>query len=66
MIEVEEVERFKRTYVTLFQLVRETGLHHVKLNSILRERSVQTVINPELNSATVYRRADIPEDLAAP
>ncbi|MCF8487234.1 MAG: TniQ family protein [Rhodobacteraceae bacterium] len=66
MVDLAEIERFRKTYVTLFHLSRDTGIHHITLNQILRKRNVKPVVDPKLIKVSIYRRADLPDDLASP
>jgi hypothetical protein len=50
---------FRQTYVTLFDLARELGVHFNVLKVWLREQGIKPALDKETFGATFYRRADI-------
>lgn len=59
-IRPEEVNRFRETFVTLFALSREVGMHHLRLSKSLAGAGVTPAGEPSEYAATIYRRTDIP------
>jgi hypothetical protein len=59
----DALEAFDRDYVTLMNLARERGTHHVALAAWLRDRGVAPAFDPAIVKATFFRRDAIPPDI---
>jgi hypothetical protein len=59
IVPTADFEKFRATYVSLFELAKERGMHHMKLKKELAERNIRPAIDPELIHATFYRCEDI-------
>jgi len=56
IVTTTEFERFQATYVTLFELAKERGVHHLQLKAELEGRGIKPALDPELFRATFYNR----------
>lgn len=59
----DALDAFERDYVSLINLARERGAHHVALAAALRDRGVTPAFNPAIVKATFFRRDAIPPDI---
>jgi len=59
IVTTAEFERFRATYVTLFELAKERGVHHLKLKSELEGRGIKPALDQKSLYATFYRREAI-------
>jgi hypothetical protein len=59
----DALDAFERDYVSLMNLARERGAHHVALAVALRDRGVTPAFNPAIVKATFFRRDAIPPDI---
>ena len=50
---------FFARYATLFQITRETGQHHIKLNRLLRHRQCKPAFDPTKLGLTIYNREEV-------
>jgi hypothetical protein len=63
IVAAPEFERFRATYVALFEAARSLGIHHMKLKKALTDLGVQPALDPAEFHATFYERERIPPDL---
>jgi hypothetical protein len=56
----DELERFRREYVSLNTLARERGEHFARVKKSLVAAGVSPVCDPDELNQTLYRRSDIP------
>ena len=59
-----EVERFRDTYVSLFQAAAEAGLHHLVLKGRLSAAGVTPAFDPEAFRITLYARRSVVQALS--
>ena len=59
----DALDAFERDYVSLINLARERGAHHVALAAALRDRGVTPAFDPTIVKATFFRRHAIPPDI---
>lgn len=60
IVREEELERFRREYVSLHALARERGEHFARVKKSLVAAGVVPVGDPDELKQTLYRRSDIP------
>jgi hypothetical protein len=59
VVPVEEVERFRKQYVSLFALAKQ-GRHFLKVKQGLDAAGVKPALDPAKVGATFYRRRGVP------
>ena len=59
IVRSEELERFRREFVSLHALARERDVHFLKVKKSLVAAGIATVGDPDAMKQTLYRRADV-------
>ncbi|WP_146221765.1 hypothetical protein [Methylobacterium sp. B4] len=60
VIDRDDIEKFKAEYVSLFDLARERGNHHLKIKAELEAAGIQPALRQEVFSAAFYRKSALP------
>ena len=61
VVSQHELDRFRRTYVALFEAATTLGLHHLKLKAALVARGARPAFDPTRIKATIYLRSKVPK-----
>ncbi|MFB9985008.1 TniQ family protein [Mesorhizobium kowhaii] len=64
IVRKEELERYRREYVSLHALARERGEHFARVKKALVVSGVFPIGDPEELKQTLYRRSDIPPEVS--
>ena len=59
VVELEDIEKFERKYISLHQLALEQGCHFTVIRNNLAKRSVRPALSRNQYHATFYHRSDI-------
>jgi hypothetical protein len=59
VVPAEDVERFARTYISLFALAKQQGRHFRAVKKEIDAAGIEPALDPEKVGATFYRRGDL-------
>jgi hypothetical protein len=59
IVPTAEFQRFRATYVTLFEITGERGVRHLYVKAELSERGIKPAFDSEVFHASFYRRKEL-------